>query len=122
MHTRSIPNLLIKAMETEFRDKRIKNLSMFRSWISSGSLAEFICSVGGKAELPYIHRAAGAVNRSLSEICIPSIEAPFCDVQQEEKLLERFCANWNLPCEELWKAMQRLEDKIGDSFLLKNDN
>ena len=96
LHTRSIDNVIIKVLNTQFHGKEIKNLEEFKTFVNDrvffdmppeNLLDYFQSMIGAKASLPY-HHATNPVVHNINHLSIPLAERHVIDIHKEKQMIE----------------------------------
>ena len=115
LHTRSIHNIVIKALKTIFEGKEIKLKERFIEIINSSSdisIEEFKEAIGAKASLPFEH-----TNNKISIIEINSFlhfnyKYDVIDLKEEEKSILQFLEDNNIDKERYYSFINKLNCQI----------
>ena len=124
LHTRSIDNMIIKALNTLIQGKEIKNLKEFKvfvnnrlfSGMTSDTLKEHLYSIiGAKAMLPYAH-AKEPVVHDISYLLIPSSKRVVIDIHKEKQIIEEMLNYHGINIENYNELRKAIHDANSDEF------
>jgi hypothetical protein len=134
LHTRSIQSLVIKALVTEFCDKKISQLSLFKNFIEQSFtfspeklLQSFIDSIGPKAEIPFRqanHQVIDIFSYNYNS-CFNHIEhfnSKLTDLKLEEILIKDIFKNMQLDFNLFKDAENKLSHLINSKKIFLKVN
>lgn len=128
LHTRSIDNIIIKALNTQFHDKAIQNLEEFKDFVNnrlfsdmtSDNLIDRLRSiVGKKASLPYYHSNEPVVH-DISYLSIPSLKRVVIDIHKEKQMIEEMLNYHGINIENYNELRKAIHNANSDKFRYQN--
>ena len=124
MHTRSIDDLILKALVTRFPGKNLTSISAFKEIISLPcNLKTFRSAVGAKARLPFIHTNNFSLNLanpvSMQHFNILELQEDFVKKDEADSILQRALSNNNIDYKQYRLYINELVKHINGNYDVK---
>lgn len=136
VHTRSVDDLVIKALTTAFKDKEFKSISSFQHELALNSFPEdsgviihgvsidsFKEAIGQKAKLPFCHSANFSDKTApicIQDFTIPNSDKYFEDKTYANKILKKILVTNNIDYNVYSIYIEKLIKEIQLKFNIKN--
>lgn len=120
MHTRSLNNMLLKALITKLTYKDISQRNQFKDFVENYKnynrvVKKFIQIVGKKASLPYQHSEGEEIKIDF-EIKSELWDIPLCNFENEKRVLYQLLTKMNVDLEKYEELIKCLEKSFLDFF------